>query len=222
VRWTTRSAHHRLALPVHRGGAGAAQDPSGEPIRLRAPVASVGTPWASPLLPYRRLAGARLEPVQRDPASARRSYADSAGSICTSAARYRPQVRTWQRAFGHLPVGALLPDATAVPAVARSASSPGRLPVTPRAGPHRDVAITAGLRYDQFDCSDLPGEARGTERSVSRICHLHRAPAPRWWRPRSVQPALTAVPVARRDDHPHRAVPAATLPSASSRRASTS
>ncbi len=80
------------------------------------------------------------------------------------------QVRTWQRAFGFLPVGVLTPDSTGpVPSVARSAFSP-RSAAAYVEGQVRveDIAVTAGLRYDQFDArSDLASESRGAQRALS-------------------------------------------------------
>jgi outer membrane receptor protein involved in Fe transport len=75
------------------------------------------------------------------------------------------QVRTFQRALGYLPVV----DGGPAPPTAISAFSPrsfggyaeGKVQV-------EDVAVTAGLRYDQFDAgSDLPGESRGSQRTLS-------------------------------------------------------
>ncbi len=81
----------------------------------------------------------------------------------------RQQVRTWQRAFGFLPVGAPLPDGTDVPAVALSVFSPQSLAGYAEAQVRiEDIAITGGLRFDQFDAgSDLATESRGAQRSLS-------------------------------------------------------
>ena len=79
------------------------------------------------------------------------------------------QVRTYQRAFGYLPVGAELADGPTVPTAAISAFSPralagyveGQLRV-------EDIAVTAGLRYDRFDArSDVVTENRGAQSSIS-------------------------------------------------------
>jgi hypothetical protein len=73
------------------------------------------------------------------------------------------QVRTYQRVLGYLPVSG------AVPPPALSSFSPevaagyveGQMRIA-------EVALTAGLRYDRFDPgSSLPGEARGSQNSVS-------------------------------------------------------
>jgi hypothetical protein len=155
-----------------------AQDPSGEPIPgLRAPVASVGTPWGVPAffltegsrgeLGWNRFGETRL---QLDASYGGFSRLD----LYVGGEYTAQQVRTWQRAFGYLPVGALLPDATAVPAVAIRLH-PGRLPVKARAGPHEDVA-TPPPRHDQFDPQRPPGRSlrhRALGESVSR--HPHRA-----------------------------------------------
>ena len=79
------------------------------------------------------------------------------------------QVRTWQRIFGFLPVGAPLPDGSEVPEVATSVFSPRSVAGYAEAQVRvEDIAITGGLRYDQFDAgSDLASEARGAQRSLS-------------------------------------------------------
>ncbi|MGH7528732.1 MAG: TonB-dependent receptor plug domain-containing protein, partial [Gemmatimonadales bacterium] len=74
------------------------------------------------------------------------------------------QVRTFQRILGYLPVAD-----TAAPPAAISAFSP-RTAAAYVEGQARieDFAITAGVRYDRFSSgSDLAGEARGSERSIS-------------------------------------------------------
>jgi hypothetical protein len=73
------------------------------------------------------------------------------------------QVRTYQRVLGFLPAA----DTVPIPAV--SAFSPEGVAVYTE-GQVRiaDVAVTAGVRYDRFDPgSSLPGEARGSQSSVS-------------------------------------------------------
>jgi TonB-dependent receptor-like protein/carboxypeptidase family protein len=74
------------------------------------------------------------------------------------------QVRTYQRVFAFLP-----PDNKGVPPAAVSAFSPrsmaGYLEAQTRV---EDIAITAGLRYDQFDSRTTSvAESRGARRSVS-------------------------------------------------------
>ena len=73
------------------------------------------------------------------------------------------QVRTWQRVLGYLPAG------EDVPAPASSAFSPmsgaAYLEAQARAG---DIAITAGLRYDQFSPGTIEaGLSRGAQKTVS-------------------------------------------------------
>jgi outer membrane receptor protein involved in Fe transport len=73
------------------------------------------------------------------------------------------QVRTWQRVFGYLPAG------EDVPPPASSAFSPtsgaAYLEAQARAG---DIAITAGLRYDQFSPGTIEAAlARGAQRTIS-------------------------------------------------------
>ena len=73
------------------------------------------------------------------------------------------QVRTWQRILGYLPVG------DSVPAPATAAFSPtsaaayveGQVRVA-------DIAVTAGVRYDQFSAGTISAaEARGTQKTIS-------------------------------------------------------
>jgi outer membrane receptor protein involved in Fe transport len=73
------------------------------------------------------------------------------------------QVRTYQRIEGALPVGGDVPPPAASAFSPRSAA--GYVEGQARL---EDLAVTAGLRYDQFDAaSDLPGEARGSRRALS-------------------------------------------------------
>src|SRR6185312_13089679 len=73
------------------------------------------------------------------------------------------QVRTYQRVLAYLPAG------TGVPGPAISAFSPTHASAYVEAqGRFADLALTGGVRYDQFDAgSSLPTEARGAQRSVS-------------------------------------------------------
>ncbi len=73
------------------------------------------------------------------------------------------QVRTWQRVLGFLPVGG------DVPPTARAAFSPTSAAAYVEAQARvADLALTAGLRYDQFDAGTVEAsESRGAERSVS-------------------------------------------------------
>ena len=73
------------------------------------------------------------------------------------------QVRTYQRVLGFLPAG------DTVPAAAVSAFSPRSLAGYMEAQTRvADIAITAGLRYDQFDAHTASAaESRGAQRTVS-------------------------------------------------------
>lgn len=73
------------------------------------------------------------------------------------------QVRTFQRVEGYLPVGGEVPPAAVSAFSPRSAAAYAEGQVR-----LEDLAVTAGVRYDQFDpASDLPGESRGARRAVS-------------------------------------------------------
>jgi carboxypeptidase family protein len=73
------------------------------------------------------------------------------------------QVRTFQRTFGYLPVGGDVPAATA------SAFSPWAGAIyTEAQARSNDLALTAGIRYDQFSGrNDLPGKNSKTQRGLS-------------------------------------------------------
>jgi hypothetical protein len=73
------------------------------------------------------------------------------------------QVRTYQRVLAYVPAG------SGVPGPAISAFSPRHASAYVEAqGRFADLALTGGLRYDQFDPgSSLASEARGAQRSVS-------------------------------------------------------
>jgi outer membrane receptor protein involved in Fe transport len=79
------------------------------------------------------------------------------------------QVRTFQRVLGYLPVGGSLPTGEVAPPTTASAFSPRSAAAYAETQLRiEDVALTAGLRYDQFDPrSNLPGEARGSQSSLS-------------------------------------------------------
>ena len=150
-----------------------AQDPATTPVPgLREPLASVLTPWGVPA--FFLGGGSRGELGWNRFGESRFQLDATYGGIrqldlFVGGEYTAQQVRTYQRAFGYLPVGAALADGTTVPAVALSAFSPravaGYVEAQYRV---EDIAVTAGLRYDQFDPrSDLPGEARGAERSLS-------------------------------------------------------
>jgi outer membrane receptor protein involved in Fe transport len=73
------------------------------------------------------------------------------------------QVRTYQRALGFLPAGDTVPPAAVSAFSPRSLA--GYLEAQTRVA---DVAVTAGLRYDQFDSrSESANVSRGAQRTVS-------------------------------------------------------
>jgi hypothetical protein len=73
------------------------------------------------------------------------------------------QVRTFQRTFGYLPVGGDVPAATA------SAFAPWSGSVyTEAQGRSNDLALTVGIRYDQFSGrNDVPGKKAKVQRGLS-------------------------------------------------------
>ncbi|HYF39252.1 MAG TPA: hypothetical protein VD930_06180, partial [Gemmatimonadales bacterium] len=77
----------------------------------------------------------------------------------------RQQVRTYQRALGHLPVG----FGDSVPPTAISRFSPRSAAAYLEAQVRiTDLAFTGGLRYDQFNAgSELAAESRGSRRKLS-------------------------------------------------------
>lgn len=149
------------------------QSRSPDPIPgLRKPLPSVRTPWGVPA--FFQAQGSRGElgwnrfgetRIQLDAAYGGLRQVDLyVGGDYTA-----QQVRTYQRAFGYLPVGAQLPDATTVPAVAVSAFSPRALAAYAEGQVRiEDVAVTAGLRYDRFDPrTEVVTQARGARASLS-------------------------------------------------------
>jgi hypothetical protein len=149
------------------------QDSRPDPIPgFGVPAASVSSPWGVPAfflgdasrgdLAWNRFGETRVQLDMLIGGSRRLDF--YVGGEFT-----RQQVRTWQRAFGFLPVGAPLPDGTDVPAVALSVFSPQSLAGYAEAQVRiEDIAVTGGLRFDQFDAgSDLATEARGAQRSLS-------------------------------------------------------
>ena len=164
----TGSRFHFVGEDVAR-----AQAPGAAPLPgLREPVSSIRTPWGVPAfflaegssgeLGWNRFGETRLQ-LDASYGGIRQLDLYVGGEFTAQ------QVRTWQRAFGYLPVGAALPDGTDVPALALSAFSPRAAAAYAEAQVRvADVAVTAGLRYDQFDPrSAVAGEARGAQRSVS-------------------------------------------------------
>jgi outer membrane receptor protein involved in Fe transport len=141
---------------------------SPDPIpRLSEPVLSDATPWGVPAfflggssrgdLAYNRFGETRLQ-LDATYGGIRRVDLFVGGEWVAQ------QVRTYQRVFAFLP-----PDNKGVPPAAVSAFSPrsmaGYLEAQTRV---EDIAITAGLRYDQFDSRTTSvAESRGARRSLS-------------------------------------------------------
>jgi outer membrane receptor protein involved in Fe transport len=141
---------------------------SGEPIAgLREPEASARTPWGVPA--FFMGTGSRGELAWNRFGETRLQLDGTIGGVPNldlyAGGEYvAQQVRTFQRALGYLQA-----DDKGVPGPALSAFSP-RSAAAYAEGQVRiaDVAVTAGLRYDRFDPgSNLPGEARGAQNSVS-------------------------------------------------------
>jgi len=143
-----------------------AQSRSPAPIdRLTQPTLSEATPWASGVLPGRRLARrSRMESLRRDPPAARCDLRrDPAGGPLRGGELATEQVRTFQRVLGFLPVGDTVPPATVSAFSPRSVAAYAEMQARVA-----DVAVTAGLRYDQFDARTASvGKARGARRSLS-------------------------------------------------------
>jgi hypothetical protein len=145
---------------------------SGAPVPgLRTPGASYRTPWGVPA--FFLTGGSRGEVAWNRFGETRIQLDGLYGfrrlDLYVGGEFVSQQVRTYQRALGYLAVGEDAPDGGVVPAPARSYFAPtsaaayaeGQLRID-------DIAITAGLRYDQFDPgSDLARESRGAERALS-------------------------------------------------------
>ncbi len=140
---------------------------SSDPIpRFAEPGLSDATPWGVPAfflagasrgdLGYNRFGETRLQ-VDATYGGIRRVDLFVGGEWSAQ------QVRTYQRVFGFLPVGDTVPPA------AVSAFSPRSLAGYVEAQTRvADIAVTAGLRYDQFDShTESATESRGARRSVS-------------------------------------------------------
>jgi TonB dependent receptor/Carboxypeptidase regulatory-like domain len=158
----TGSRFHFIGEEVAR-----AQTASLEPIPgLAQPTASAATPWGVPAF---FLSGASSGNLAWNHYGETRAQLDLVYGGIRRFDLYAggqfsaQQVRTYQRALGYLPVG------DEVPPPAISSFSP-RAAAAYLEGQARvaDVAVTAGLRYDQFSAgSDVPGETRGAQRAVS-------------------------------------------------------
>ncbi|MEP7177080.1 MAG: TonB-dependent receptor, partial [Gemmatimonadales bacterium] len=144
-----------------------AQSQSPAPIAgLGQPVLSDATPWGVPAfflggasrgdLGYNRFGETRLQ-VDATYGGIRRVDLFVGGQVSAQ------QVRTYQRVLGYLPVGGSVPPATLGAFSPRSVA--GYVEAQTRVA---DVAVTAGLRYDQFDArTDRAGQTRGAERTLS-------------------------------------------------------
>ncbi len=158
----TGSRFHFIGEDIAR-----AQTPSLEPIPgLAQPEASTATPWGVPAfflsgassgdLAWNHYGESRLQ-LDLIYGGIHRLDLYAGGQFSAQ------QVRTYQRALGYLPVGDEVPPAAISAFSPRAAAAyvEGQVRVA-------DVAVTAGLRDDQFAAgSDLPGETRGAQRAVS-------------------------------------------------------
>lgn len=142
-------------------------DRSGAPIAgLGVPELSDATPWGVPAF-FR--SGASRGDVAYNRFGETRLQADATYGGIRQVDVYvggefvAQQVRTYQRVLGFLPVG------DTVPAPALSAFSPRSAAGYAEAQARiDDIAVTAGLRYDQFDAhTDDASAARGAERVLS-------------------------------------------------------
>jgi outer membrane receptor protein involved in Fe transport len=133
---------------------------------LAEPVLSDATPWGVPAfflagasrgdLGYNRFGETRLQ-VDATYGGIRRVDLYVGGEWAAQ------QVRTYQRILGFLPVGDTVPSAAV--SVFSPRSLAGYLEAQTRVA---DVAVTAGLRYDQFDSrTESAAVSRGAERTVS-------------------------------------------------------
>ena len=153
----------------HFVGEDLAKDLSGstDPIPgLRAPEESARTPWGVPA--FFMGSGSKGELAYNRFGETRIQLDGTIGGIrgldlYVGGEYVAQQVRTYQRVLGFLPAG------DTVPAPALSAFSPtGAAAYTEGQLRIADVAVTAGLRFDRFEPgSSLPGEARGSQSSVS-------------------------------------------------------
>jgi hypothetical protein len=143
-----------------------ALDPSTAPITgLIRPSESFRSPWGVPAfffsggsqgnLAYNRFGETRLQVDAL--------YGLRRVDIYVGAQHIAQQVRSYQRVLGYLPAG------DTVPLPARSAFSPVASAAYAEAQVRiEDIAITGGLRWDQFDPgSDLPGDSRGSRSELS-------------------------------------------------------
>jgi outer membrane receptor protein involved in Fe transport len=133
---------------------------------LREPAASAQTPWGVPA--FFIGSGSKGELASNHFGETRIQVDGTLGGIpnldiYVGGQYLAQQVRTYQRVLGYLPAnGSVPPPAVSAfsPQVA-GAYAEGQMRIS-------EVALTAGLRYDRFaPGSSLPGEARGSQSSVS-------------------------------------------------------
>jgi outer membrane receptor protein involved in Fe transport len=158
----TGSRFHFIGEDIARS-----QTASLDPIPgLTQPTASTSTPWGVPAfflagassgnLAWNHYGETRLQ-VDLTYGGIRRVDLYAGGLFSAQ------QVQTYQRVLGYLPVGGDVPPAavSAFSPHAAAAYVEGQVRLA-------DLAVTAGLRYDQFAAgSDVPGETRGAQRAVS-------------------------------------------------------
>jgi hypothetical protein len=144
-----------------------AQSPSPDPIPgLAVPTLSEATPWGVPAF---FLAGGSRGDLGWNRFGETRLQADvTYGGIRTVDLFFggeysAQQVRTYQRVLGYLPAGDTVPPPAVSAFSPRSAA--GYVEAQTRVA---DIAVTAGLRYDQFDArTETATVARGAQRTLS-------------------------------------------------------
>jgi hypothetical protein len=157
--------------PFHFIGEAAAraQEESADPIPgLRHPLLSAATPWGVPAFFMGNGPHGTLEWSHFGETRSQLDATYGAGErvdLYFGGELVKQQVRTYQRALGYLPVG--LGDSVPPAAVATFSptSAAGYVESQIRIS---DLALTLGLRYDQFNAgSALAAEARGSRRKLS-------------------------------------------------------
>ncbi|HUR95402.1 MAG TPA: TonB-dependent receptor [Gemmatimonadales bacterium] len=144
-----------------------AQSSSADPVeRFGQPTLSDATPWGVPAfflagasrgeLGWNRFGETRLQ-LDATYGGIRRLDLFVGGEFASQ------QVRTYQRVLGFLPVGDSVPPAAISTFSPRSMA--GYIEAQTRVA---DIAVTAGVRYDQFDArTESAAESRGAQRKVS-------------------------------------------------------
>ena len=149
------------------------QDPTGAPIDgLTAPTLSDSTPWGVPA--FFAGGGSRGDLAWNHFGETRLQLDATYGGIrgvdlFVGGQLAAQQVRTYQRVLGYLAVGDTVTAADTVPPAAISTFSPRSAAAYVEAQTRvADVAVTAGVRYDQFDARTASaGESRGTQHTLS-------------------------------------------------------